>query len=67
MDAFACPSCQGALQELGENNHQCLKCKRVCTLGKEKREVWPDSITIASYSLLIGWCSYAAERGKEHA
>ena len=53
MDAFACPSCRGALEELGENNHQCLKCKCVCTLEKEKRAVWPDGTTIASYSCLL--------------
>ena len=53
MDAFACQGCQGALQELGENYHQCLKCKCACTLGKEKREVWPDGTTIASYSCLL--------------
>lgn len=67
MDAFACPSCRGALEELGENNHQCLKCKCVCTLEKEKRAVWPDGTTIASYSCLLdGIWSYAAERSKEY-
>ena len=39
VDAFACPVCQGALQELDENSHQCLNCKHICTLLEEKRIV----------------------------